>query len=208
MSISTIVDDALEVTVVASFSRLGYEVRRRIFDWQTPPPDALAGRTALVTGPTSGLGRTAAEQLAAIGARVVLVGRNQERLTAVHDDLVARHGDDRFPTVVADMGPLASVRAAADQVVRDEPRLDVVVDNAGAIFAERREGPDGIELTFATLVVGPFALIGGLLPLLRRTEGSQVIAVTSGGMYAQRLDLDDLEFAAGTFDGSRGYARA
>lgn len=208
MDAKSLLDDALEVTVVASFSRVGYAVRRRLFDWTDPAPDALAGRTVVVTGPTSGIGRTAAEELAALGARVVLVGRSEERLAGVRDALAARHAEDRFPIVVADMGSLESVRAAADRIRATESRLDVVIDNAGAIFPERSEGPDGIEATLATLVVGPFVLVSGLLPLLRRTDGAQVIAVTSGGMYAQPLDLDDLESAAGTFSGTRAYARA
>ena len=89
-----------------------------------------------------------------------------------------------------------------------EPRLDVLIDNAGAIFPERTVGPDGIESTVATMVVGPFALVGGLLPLMRRTPGARVIAVTSGGQYAQALDLDDLEYRHGDYDGTRAYARA
>ena len=201
-------DDALEVTVVASFSRLGYEIRRRLFDWGRPAAHSLVGRTAAVTGPTSGLGRAAVGELAALGARVVLVGRSRERLMAVRDELVAVHGEDRFPVVVADMGSLASVRAASDDILSREARLDVVVDNAGAIFRERQAGPDGVELTFATLVVGPFTFVAGLLPLLRRTAGAHVIAVTSGGMYAQRLDLGDLQFANGPYGGTRAYARA
>ncbi len=91
----------------------------------------------LVTGPTSGLGRQVTDELAALGARVVLMGRNEERLTAVRDALVARHGVTAFPIVVADMGSLASVRAAADQVLATESRLDVLIDNAGAIFPDR-----------------------------------------------------------------------
>ena len=191
-----LVDALLELTVVGSFSRIGPAVRRRLDRWAPPPADVLAGRTVLVTGPTSGLGRQVTDELAALGARVVLVGRNEERLTAVRDALVARHGVDRFPIVVADMGSLASVRAAADQVLATESRLDVLIDNAGAIFPDRTIGPDGIEATLATLVVGPFTLIGGLLPLLDRTAGSRVIAVTSGGQYAQGLDLDDLQYPA------------
>jgi NAD(P)-dependent dehydrogenase (short-subunit alcohol dehydrogenase family) len=208
MDVRSLLDDALELTVVASFSRIGFALRRRLFGWQEPAADALEGRTALVTGPTSGLGRAAAEELAALGARVVLVGRNEGRLAAVRDTLVAAHGSDRFPLVVADMGSLASVRAAVGGILDAEPRLDVVVDNAGAIFPERTEGSDGIESTFATLVVGPFVLISGLLPLLRGTAGAQVIAVTSGGMYAQRLDLDDLQCVTGSFSGTRAYARS
>jgi NAD(P)-dependent dehydrogenase (short-subunit alcohol dehydrogenase family) len=80
--------------------------------------------------------------------------------------------------------------------------------NAGAIFAERAEGPDGIEATLAVLVVGPFVLVSSLLPLLRRTPGSRVIAVTSGGMYAQGLHLDDLQWQRDGYSGPRAYARA
>jgi NAD(P)-dependent dehydrogenase (short-subunit alcohol dehydrogenase family) len=203
-----LVDAALEISVVGSFSRIGPAVRRRLDGWTAPPSAALAGRTILVTGPTSGLGLAATWALAAVGARVVLVGRDEGRLRALSEDLSAVHGDARFPMVVADMGSLASVRAAVDRILATEVRLDVVIDNAGAIFADRRVGPDGIEATFALLVVGPFALVDGLLPLLRRTSGSRVVAVTSGGMYAQRLDLDDLESRATPYSGARAYARA
>ena len=208
MDAPAVVDALLELSIIGSFSRIGPSVRRRLDGWAPPPPDVLRGRTVLVTGPTSGLGRQATDELAALGARVVLVGRNEDRLTAVRDALVARHGVDRFPVVVAEMSSLASVRAAADQVLANESRLDVLIDNAGAIFPHRTVGPDGIEATLATLVVGPFALIGGLLPLLGRTAGSRVIAVTSGGQYAQTLDLDDLQSSRAAYDGTRAYARA
>ena len=106
------------------------------------------------------------------------------------------------------MADLGSARAAASSIDATEPRLDVVIDNAGAIFPERTTSPDGIEATFATMVLGPFALVAGLLPLLRRTGGARVIAVTSGGMYAQPLRLDDLQWARRPFDGTRAYAQA
>ena len=208
MDLPSLVDDALEVTVVGSFSRVGFVLRRLLFGWAPPADGALRGRTALVTGPTSGLGRAATDALASMGARVILVGRSAERLTAVRDALVATHGEDRFPIVVADMGSLASVRAAADRIIETEPRLDVLVDNAGAIFPERSESPDGIEATLAVLVVGPFVLVSGLLPLLRRTPGARVVCVTSGGMYTQKLDLDDLQSTVVPFSGPRAYARA
>lgn len=203
-----LLDDALEATVVASFTSLGIRIRRKVFGWADPPDGALGGRTVLITGPTSGLGRAAADELAALGARLVLVGRSEERLGDVRAALVGRHGEDRFPIVIADMGSIGSVRDAVAEVLEREARLDVLIDNAGAIFAERTDGPDGIESTLATLVVGPFVMVGGLLPLLRRTEQARVIAVTSGGQYAQRLDLEDLQFRSGTYDGTRAYARA
>jgi NAD(P)-dependent dehydrogenase (short-subunit alcohol dehydrogenase family) len=84
----------------------------------------------------------------------------------------------------------------------------VLIDNAGAIHSSRVESPDGIEATFATMVVGPFALIAGLLPLLRGTGEARVISVTSGGMYAETLDLDDLGWRRRPWSGPRVYAQA
>lgn len=202
------IDALLELSVIGSFTRLGPAIRRRLFGWTAPVPGALAGRTALVTGATSGLGRAAASELAALGARVILVGRSEGRLERLRAELMAAHGEDRFPIVVADMGSLASVRAAAARILATEPRLDVLVDNAGAIYPERQLGPDGIEATLAVLVVGPFALIGALLPLLRRTPAARVIATTSGGMYTQALDLDDLQSSRGRYAGALAYARS
>ena len=205
--VATLIDAALELTIVGSFSRIGTAIRSRLFGWTPPPPGALAGRTVLVTGPTSGLGRATAEALAALGARVILVGRSRRKLDKLHDELAARHGADRFPIVVADLESLASVRVAVDQILATEPRLDVLIDNAGAINPQRRLGPDGMEATFALMVVGPFTLTAGLLPLLRASHG-RVIAVTSGGMYTQALDLADLGSAAGEWSGARAYSRA
>jgi NAD(P)-dependent dehydrogenase (short-subunit alcohol dehydrogenase family) len=203
-----LLDDLLEISVVGSFTRIGYQARRRLHGWGESPPGSLAGRTALVTGATSGLGRASVDALAGLGARVVLLGRNEAKLEVVRRELVDRHGEDRFPILVDDMASLASVRQAADRVLETEPRLDVVVDNAGAIFEARTDSPDGIEATLATMVVGPFALVGGLLTLLRRTPGSRVVSVASGGMYLEAVDFTDLEWHRTPFNGIRAYARA
>jgi NAD(P)-dependent dehydrogenase (short-subunit alcohol dehydrogenase family) len=203
-----LIDELLEISIVGSFSRQGYLVRRRLFAWQDPKPDGLVGKTVLVTGATSGLGRAVTDQLAALGARVVLLSRTVEKLEAVRDELTATHGGDCFPIVAADMSSLASVSAAVDQVREAEPGLDVIIDNAGAIHEERTETDAGIEATFATMVVGPFVLISGLLPMLESNGGGRVISVVSGGMYAQQLPLDDLQYARGEFDGTLAYARA
>jgi NAD(P)-dependent dehydrogenase (short-subunit alcohol dehydrogenase family) len=203
-----LVDAALELSVIGSFSNLGYAISRRRDDWADPPPSALRGRTVLVTGPTSGLGRAASEAFAALGARLVLVGRGSEKLAATAAEIGGRHPDAAIATVVADMSSLDSVSAAADAVRASESRLDVLVDNAGAIHDRRIVTSDGLEATFATMVVGPFRLVAELLPLLRAGREARVIAVTSGGMYAQALDLDDLGYERGEFDGTRAYARA
>lgn len=209
MDLRWLVDDALEITVVGSFSRLGFQARRRLYGWHDPRPGSLVGRTALVTGPTSGLGRATAASLASLGARVVLVGRSRERLSATAAELAQRPGDtERFPVVVADMSSLAGVREAVATIEASEPRLDILVDSAGAIHPERTVTEEGLEATLATSVVGPFVLISGLLPMLEASGDGRVITVVSGGMYGQALPLDDLQFERGEFNGTLAYARA
>ena len=201
-------DDALELLVAPSFSRIGYDLRRRLFAWDENEHRSLAGRTVLVTGPTSGLGREVVSAFAAMGARILLVGRDAGRLERVRTELVAWTGHQGVATYLADMSSLTSVRAAADAILADEPALDVLVDNAGAMFPERALTEDGFERTLATMVLGPFVLTSRLLPLLTARPGGRIVAVTSGGMYAARLHLDDLSFAEGTYSGTIAYARA
>ena len=170
----------------------------------------MAGRTVVLTGPTSGLGREAAGSLAAMGARLVLVGRDPAKLARTVDELAGAGAAPatELATVVADLSSLASVRAAADEILATEPRIDVVIDNAGAMFAERGETADGVERTVATMVHGPFVLTARLLPRLLASPDARLVAVTSGGQYTQSLALDDLDYRSGTYDGPRAYARA
>jgi dehydrogenase/reductase SDR family protein 12 len=208
MKTQTIIDALLELAIVPSFTRLGPLIRSRLFAWRAPRPGALTGRTALVTGATGGLGRATATGFARLGARVVLVGRDAGKLEALAADLREEHGEDRFPVVVADLSRLAGVRRAVSEVRAAETRLDIVVDNAGAIFPSRSTSDDGTESSLALMAVGPFALVGSLLPLLRASDDARVIAVTSGGQYTQPLDLDDLDGERLEYNGPRFYARA
>jgi len=201
------IDAALELSVLGSFSRIGTQVRARLERWDEPLPGVLAGKTALVTGPTSGLGRITSIRLAQLGARVVLAGRDRDRLEGLAEELAALTGESRYPAVVVDMSSLASVGVAVEKVLATESRLDMLIDNAGAIFPERGETSEGLERTLAVLVVGPFALVSGLMPLLRRTPSARVIAVTSGGMYAQPVDLADLQWTTRPYVGARVYAQ-
>lgn len=206
--LKTLIDNLLEVLVAPSFARTGYAVRRRLFDWDEPDWWRLDGRTVVITGPTSGLGREAAGSLAAMGARLVLVGRDETKLARVRDDIARETGNANLALVVADMSSLASVRAAADEILASEPRIDVLIDNAGAIFDERADTPEGFERTFATMVLGPFVLISRLAGRVAESPDPRILAVTSGGMYTQALPLDDLMYERGEYSGPRAYARA
>lgn len=205
---ATAIDALLELAVVPSFSAIGPRLRRRLWAWPDPAPGALQGRTALVTGATGGLGRATAHALARLGARVVLVGRDAARLEALRTELGGDHDRDRFPVYLADMADLASVRAVAAAIADSEASLDLVVDNAGAIYPDRQAAPDGSEASIALMVLGPFLLVSSLLPLLRRSPDARVVAVASGGMYAQSLDVGDLDGTRLDYQGARFYARA
>jgi NAD(P)-dependent dehydrogenase (short-subunit alcohol dehydrogenase family) len=208
MDARTLIDDLAEVLVVPSFTRFGFDLRRRLFDQPDVSAYRMTGRTVVLTGPTSGLGREAAGSLARMGARLVLVGRDAARLERTRAELVAATPSLDAITVVADMASLASVRAAADEILARSPRIDVVVDNAGTMLATREVTDEGFERTFATMVLGPFVLFARLLPRLLASPDGRLVAVTSGGMYTQALPLDDLAYERGTYDGPRAYARA
>ncbi len=181
-----VVDAALEASVVGSFTRAGIAVRRRMLpEWDAPLP-RLDGRVVLVTGATSGLGEAAAGGLRDLGAEVVGASRSTG----------------------LDLADLAAVRAYAAGFAERHGRLDVLVHNAGALYAEHGTSPDGLERTVATNVAGPFLLTALLLPLLRATPGSRVVTVSSGGMYSQRLDVAGLQMPAAGYRGATAYARA
>src|SRR5450759_336497 len=131
MDARDLIDDLAEVLVVPSFTRTGFRLRRRLHAWPEAESYSMAGRTVVLTGPTSGLGRAAAGAFARMGARLVLVGRDAGRLERTRNELVVKTPGVSASTVVADMASLASVRAAAAEILTSAPRLDVIVDNAG-----------------------------------------------------------------------------
>lgn len=207
MSLGSLLDAALEAPVVSSFTRVGYDIRSRLAHWTRLDDYDLHGRVVVVTGASSGLGLVAAEQFARCGATVVLLGRDTAKTTKVRDGIALRTGNPSLSVVTADMGDLDDVRAAAAAIIEQCPRLDVLVHNAGALTADRRESPQGIEQTVASQVVGPFLLTSLLLPLLRESAPARVLTVSSGGMYAAPLTVDGLQMGD-DYAGSEQYARA
>lgn len=202
-----LVDGVLEATIVGSFTRLGYRARRRLFSWNDDEID-LAGRTALITGGTSGLGLAAATEMARHGATVLVTGRDVEKGRRVEADIVAASGNGAVTFLAADLASLEQTRALAASVSALADHLDVLVHNAGALLANHRTTEDGLETTFAVQVVAPALLTHDLLPLLRRAPDPRVIWVSSGGMYSQKLVADSVEMDAEHYDGTTAYARA
>lgn len=202
-----VVDKLLEGPVVTSFTSVGYGVRSRVDGWNPLDGYDLTGRTVLVTGGTSGLGLAACRIFARLGATVVLLGRDPDKTERVRAELDAE-SDASIESVIADMGELDQVRAAAAELVASHPTLDVVVHNAGALTDDRRTNAEGIEATVASQVVGPFLMTSLLLPALRAASPGRVITMASGGMYAAGLAIDRLAMSEDEYRGSEQYARA
>ena len=206
-TVQHVVDSVLEAPVFTSFTRLGYDVRSRLGNWKPIGEYDATGRVVLVTGATSGLGLVTAEQLAAAGATVVLLGRDEAKTGRVRDDIARRTGSELISAVIADMGDIVAVRRVAAELIEALDRLDVVIHNAGALSATRRLSPQGTELTVASQVVGPFLLTTLLLPLLERSAPARVLTMSSGGMYASPLRVAELQMGD-DYKGSEQYARA
>lgn len=208
MNVREIADALIEAPIVTSFTRLGFEARRRLDGWRPLDDYDLTGRVIVVTGGTSGLGYAAAEQFARCGATLVLVGRTVERNERAVAELAAATGSSSITQVAADMGDLDRVRHLAQQVLADHDRLDVLIHNAGALDPERHTAPDGTEATVASQVVGPFLLTTLLLDRLAASAPSRVLTMSSGGMYATGLAVSDLEMTPDDYRGAEQYARA
>ena len=152
----------------------------------------LAGRNVLVTGGTGGIGKAAAAGLAALGARVGIVGRDGARLAAAAGELRRRSGHDAIDVFEADLSSQAQVRRVADEVRERYPRLDVLVNNVGGFWAHRHLTVDGLERTFALNHLAAFLLTNLLLDRLTASAPARVVTVSSGAQAMGRIAFDDL----------------
>jgi NAD(P)-dependent dehydrogenase (short-subunit alcohol dehydrogenase family) len=199
------VDAFLEYSVVGSFSRVGPVLRRRLFDWSAIDPESVRSRVCVVTGATSGLGLESATALARLGAKVIVLVRNRELGSSVCAQIVRSTGNRDVSMIVADLGDLDSVRRAA-QELNELPAIHVLIHNAGTMSGTFEVSPQGIERTAAVQLIGPF-LLTTLIRDRLQSGCARVVWVTSGGMYAEPLDVDWLESPAKDYDGVKAYAR-
>ena len=202
------VDAALEWSVVGSFTRVGSALRRRLDHWAPLDERSLVGRVIVMTGATSGLGLEAARAFAAMGATVEIIARNAAKAEATCAEIRQATGNPKIGFLIADTGDLAALRRAGADLVERHPAIHVLIHNAGALDDVWQTSPQGIELTVASQVVGPFLLTGLLLPALRAGAPARVLWVSSGGMYSEPLSVDRLNMSAGDYNGTTAYARA
>jgi len=223
-------DALLEASVAGSFSRVGLAVRSRLLpEFTGDQPRPAAGRVAVVTGATSGLGLAAARELVRRGWAVHFLARDPARAAAARHQIAGpgnpgnpgnpgepgepgepgrSGGHGAVSYGLADLEDLDSVCAFAREFRGAFGRLDVLVHAAGAIHPRYAVNRAGIELTVAGQVVAPFVLTRLLLPALLAAAPARVITVSSGGMYTQRLDPAALQMTPPGYRGVTAYARA
>lgn len=155
----------------------------------------MHGKIVLITGGSGGIGLVTARRLAAEGARIIIVGRNHERgnaaIALIRDSVAG--GDVTF--LAADLASQANVRRLAADVSARVPHLDVLINNAGAMFGRRVLSPDGIEMTFALNHLAYVLLTLLLLPVLHAAKSARIVNVASRAHESVRLNFDDLEGA-------------
>jgi NAD(P)-dependent dehydrogenase (short-subunit alcohol dehydrogenase family) len=170
----------------------------------------MQGKIALITGATNGIGKAAALALARLGATVIIVGRNPTRTEAVMREIAVKAHSKHVESFIADLSRPSEVRRLAEDFKRSYSRLDVLINNAGAIFSKLQETPDGLEMTFALNHLSYFLLTSLMIDEMKaaaKEEGkpSRVINVSSGAHFAGLLDFDNLQNKR-LYNGWRAYA--
>jgi NAD(P)-dependent dehydrogenase (short-subunit alcohol dehydrogenase family) len=167
---------------------------------------SMTGKRVIITGPTSGIGKEVAAQLAALGAELVLACRDLGRGERTADEIARRTGAKNCVVMRIDTSSQQSIHEFARQYRERYSRLDVLINNAGINRSQRQTSVDGVELTFATNVLGYYVLTRELLDLLRASAPARIVNVAS--TFASDLDLADLQFERRAYEGRKAYAQS
>ncbi|XP_076231556.1 retinol dehydrogenase 14 [Calliopsis andreniformis] len=153
----------------------------------------MDGKTVIITGCTSGIGKETARDIAKRGARLIMACRNTDLANKIKDELIKESGNNNIIVRKLDLSSLSSVREFAQQINREEERLDVLIHNAGTAEVFRKKvTEDGLEMTMATNHYGPFLLTHLLIDLLKKSKPSRIVVVASGLYVLARLNLNNM----------------
>ena len=166
----------------------------------------MKGKICIVTGSNSGIGKETALALAKMGATVVMVVRSQERGEKAQKEIIKQTGNNSVDLMICDISSMDSIRRFAKEFKNKYKRLDVLVNNAGAMFNKREVTPEGFERTLAVNYLGPFLLTHELLDLLKSSTPSRIITVSSGLAKNGKVDLDDLQ-SEKNYRGTKAYSQ-
>jgi NAD(P)-dependent dehydrogenase (short-subunit alcohol dehydrogenase family) len=167
----------------------------------------MKGKTIVATGATSGIGEAGVLELAGTGARIVLVARDQSRADATMRKLEAKAPGLGHRVHLADLSSMAETRRVGSTIAASEPRIDVLINNAGAMFGARRVTPEGLEQTFALNHMSYFTLTEALRERLVASAPARIVSTASAAHQGASLDFDDLQSASG-YSGFKVYGRS
>lgn len=154
---------------------------------------SISGKTAVITGASSGIGLETARALAERGARVVMVVRSEARGRAAREKILETAPEAAVELVLADLSARSELRRAAAEILERCPSIELLINNAGAVNTDRHVTDDGLELTFAVNHLAYFELTALLLDRIKRSAPARIISVASDAHHRARLDLDDLQ---------------
>jgi retinol dehydrogenase 12 len=164
----------------------------------------MTGKTVLVTGATNGIGFITARELAKMDATVLMVARDEQKGRTKLEEIRQAVPHAKLELMLADLSSMASIRQLATNVTAKYASLDVLVNNAGAFYSDRRVSKDGLEMTFALNHIGYFLLTNLLLETLKRTKNSRIVSVSSGAHMSGKINFDDLQLEQ-KFSGWNAY---
>jgi NAD(P)-dependent dehydrogenase (short-subunit alcohol dehydrogenase family) len=167
----------------------------------------MKGKTVVITGGTSGIGEVAAERLAQMGARIVLIARSKSRGKVALARLHEKAPDLAHTVHYADLTRISEMKRVAAEIVSLAQRIDVLINNAGAIFADHRLTDDGLECTFALNHMAYFVVTDGLRERLLTSAPARIVNTASAAHQGAKLDFDDLQLAE-SFGSMKAYGRS
>lgn len=167
----------------------------------------LQGKLCLITGGTNGIGKSTAQELARMGATVVIVGRDAQKTAQVVAEIRAATGNQNVDSLLADLSSQQAIRRLASEFKNKYAQLHVLLNNAGAVFMQRQLSVDGIEMTFALNHLAPFLLTNLLLEPLKASTPARIINVSSGAHTSGKIEFDNLQgernFGPKAYDNSK-----
>ncbi len=168
---------------------------------------SMQGKIILITGASNGIGKETGRALAHLGATTLIVGRSQSNIISAANELFVETGNRQILPFVADLSSQNEIRRLAKEILVRFGRLDVLINNAGALFMKRQTSPDGFEMTLALNHLSPFLLTHLLMPALNASPSARIINVSSEAHRGTHIDLDNLQNGHG-FSGWRAYSQS
>ncbi|XP_051566159.1 dehydrogenase/reductase SDR family member 12-like [Myxocyprinus asiaticus] len=187
------------------YTKCGYEAAERRFS-AADLEVSVSGRSFIITGANSGIGKAAACEIAKRGGTVHLVCRNKDRAEEARNEIVEHSKNENVHVHLVDMSSPKKVWEFANGFSQNNS-LHVLINNAGCMVNQRELTEDDLEKNFATNTLGTYILTTALIPTLKKSQNPRVITVSSGGMLVQKLNVEDLQFEKGSFDGTMAYAQ-